>query len=395
MNMMDDLEEFERWMIDIQRFSPHTVIQTMRKLRYVFNHSDWPLKVSASQDFIREVWEKKGNKTANGYIKILNRWLRFKGIGEMKYFKEYGSEFTIQYCSQEEVRKLMQVAKLKGPREYAMFSLLFGTGIRLGEAVDLLISNIGPQTITVKGKGQKVREIYLPQETRKAIDDYLPRRTAPEGREDLGYLFTTKAARKMSYDFFRKICQDVAFAAGVKFHPHMARHTYATGLLKRGVSILYVSRLLGHEDLDSTSIYLHPSQADAINAAREAIDSQKAQEPKSMDRRGAERPHADHTEHKDSDSKEESEDDDEPHGGLREKAFLLAFLDSLEDDLFLMGNGTEEMGNTIENKGNATEKLPVLAFRRNFSHRFKPIRATPSGIKRATHAMKPSGGKLP
>ena len=286
---MNDLEEFERWMIDNQRFSPHTVNQTMRKVRYVFQHSDQPLSIFAFQGFIREVWEKKGNKTANGYIKILNRWLRFKGIEEMKYFKEYGSEFTIQYCSQVEVRKLMQVAKAKGPREYAMFSLLFGTGLRLQEAVDLRTSNITAETILVKGKGQKVREVYLPQETRKALSDYIQLvRTKPDTREDYDYVFTTRAERKMSYDFFRKICQDVAFAAGVKFHPHMARHTYATDLLKRGVSILYVSRLLGHEDLDSTSIYLHPSQADAINAAREAIDSQKAQESNSMDRRGIE-----------------------------------------------------------------------------------------------------------
>ena len=314
---MNDLEEFERWMINDARFSPHTVNQTMRKVRYVFQHSDQPLSIFAFQGFIREVWEKKGNKTANGYIKILNRWLRFKGIEEMKYFKEYGSEFTIQYCSAEEVQKLIRVAKAKGAREHAMFSLLFGTGIRLGEAVDLLISNIGSQTITVKGKGQKVREVYLPQETRKAINDYLPHRTAPEGREDIGYLFTTKAARKMSYDFFRKICQDVAFAAGVKFHPHMARHTYATDLLKRGVSILYVSRLLGHEDLDSTSIYLHPSQADAISAAREAIDSQKAQEPHGMDRRGGEHP-------KD-DGIDTGEDEDDPPGELKEKALLVLF----------------------------------------------------------------------
>ena len=385
---MSDLEEFKRWMIDNQRFSPRTVNQTMRKVRYVFMHSDQPLSIFAFQDFIREVWEKKGNKTANGYIKILNRWLRFKDIEQMKYFKEYGSEFTIQYCSQEEVRKLMQVAKAKGTREYAMFSLLFGTGLRLQEAVDLRTSNITADTILVKGKGQKVREVYLPRETRKALSDYIQMaRTKPDTREDYDYVFTTKAARKMSYDFFRKICQDVAFAAGVKFHPHMARHTYATDLLKRGVSILYVSRLLGHEDLDSTSIYLHPSQADAINAAREAIDSQKAQESKSMDRRGGEHP-------KD-DGIDTGEDEDDPPGELREKAFLLAFLDSLEDDLFLMGNGTEEMGNTIEDKGNATEKFPTLAFHRNFSHRFKPIRATPSGIKRATHAMKPSGRKLP
>ena len=72
----------------------------------------------------------------------------------------------------------------------------------------------------------------------------------------------------MSYDYFRKLCQDVAFAAAVKFHPHMARHTYATDLLKAGVSVVYVSQLLGHEDLESTSIYLHPSQYDAIQMAR-------------------------------------------------------------------------------------------------------------------------------
>ena len=323
---MNDLEEFERWMINDARFSPHTVNQTMRKVRYVFQHSDQPLSIFAFQGFIREVWEKKGNKTANGYIKILNRWLRFKGIEEMKYFKEYGSEFTIQYCIPEEVRKLMQVAKAKGPREYAMFSLLFGTGLRLQEAVDLRASNITPDTVLVKGKGQKVREVYVPRETRKALSDYIQlARTKPDTREDYDYVFTTKAGRRMSYDYFRKICQDVAFAAGTKFHPHMARHTYATDLLKRGVSILYVSRLLGHEDLDSTSIYLHPSQADAINAAREAIDSQKAQESNSMDRRGGERPHADHTEHKDSDSGEESGDDDEPEGELSEKALLLFF----------------------------------------------------------------------
>ena len=315
---MNDLEEFERWMINDARFSPHTVNQTMRKVRYVFQHSDQPLSIFAFQGFIREVWEKKGNKTANGYIKILNRWLRFKGIEEMKYFKEYGSEFTIQYCIPEEVRKLMQVAKAKGPREYAMFSLLFGTGLRLQEAVNLRTSNITADTILVKGKGQKVREVYLPQETRKALSDYIQMaRTKPDTREDYDYVFTTKAARKMSYDFFRKICQDVAFAAGVKFHPHMARHTYATDLLKRGVSILYVSRLLGHEDLDSTSIYLHPSQADAINAAREAIDSQKAQESNSMDRRGGG--------HSKDNGIDTGEDEDDPPGELKEKALLLFF----------------------------------------------------------------------
>ena len=164
------------------------------------------------------------------------------------------------------------MAKRKGPREYAMFSLMFGTGVRLGEAVNLRVQDITFDTITVRGKGQKVRQIYLPQATREALIEYLKVRIVPAAREDSAYLFTTKAGKRMSHNYFRRVCQEISFAAGVKFHPHMARHTYATGLLKKGVSVLYVSKLLGHEDLESTAIYLHPSQADAIKAAKEAIE---------------------------------------------------------------------------------------------------------------------------
>ncbi len=72
----------------------------------------------------------------------------------------------------------------------------------------------------------------------------------------------------MTYDYMRKRIELVALRAGVKFHAHMARHTYATELLKQGVDIFYVSRPLGHEKLNSTQIYAHPSQEDAINEAK-------------------------------------------------------------------------------------------------------------------------------
>ena len=270
--MNEARKEFEKWMIDKQRFSPGTVQATLRKMEYVLEHTFGRDDPESMQALIREIWEKKGNKTANGYIKIINRWLRFKGIDELKYFKEYGADFTVQVSNSDEEKRLMDVARRKGPREYCMFSLLFGTGVRLGEAVTLRILDIAIETVTVRGKGQKTRQIYLPKATRDAILEYLKVRTIPLNKEDAAYLFTTKAGKRMSRDYFRKICQDVAFAAGVKFHPHMARHTYATGLLKRGVSVLYVSKLLGHEDLESTAIYLHPSQEDAIRAAREAIE---------------------------------------------------------------------------------------------------------------------------
>ena len=266
-------EELKNYMIDELRYGPETVKATLRKMDYIMTRIN-PGKDEreAFQEYIREIWDKKGNKTANGYVKIINRYLSFKKIAPLKYFKEFGTQFVIRYCSQEETDLLLRTARKIGKREYAMFSLLFNTGVRLGEACSMKIQDIEGQIVRVKGKGQKVREIYLPEETRDAIRIYLDERTRPLSREDQDYLFTTQAGNRMTYDFFRKITSEVGLAAGIKFHPHMARHTYATMLLRRGVSVVHVSQLLGHEDLSSTSVYLHPTQAEAIEEARKAIE---------------------------------------------------------------------------------------------------------------------------
>ena len=386
----EGLDRFQAWLINDQRYSPGTVRQTMSRIQYMFSHSSQPLSMDAFQAFIRKVWEKKGNKTANQYIKIANRWLKFKGIPMMKYFKEYGSEFTVQVCSPEEKSLLLETASRKGPREKAMFYLLFGTGVRLGEACDLRIQDVHPDTIKVRGKGQKVREIYLPPQASEALRSYLASyRTDPGAREDFPYVFTTKAGRKMSYNYFRKLCQDVAFAAGVRFHPHMARHTYATDLLKAGVSVVYVSQLLGHEDLESTSIYLHPSQYDAIRHAK-AVDifSRKPQDLDPMDWRGDGRPGSRGNE-PESDDDSGGDSDDEPPGGsasLREKVFLFAMADALDQDPG-RGNGAGLKGNTIGNKGNTTDKQPYFPLPNRFSSGISPIRATPKG---ATHVYRRS-----
>lgn len=263
-------------------YGPETIRATLRKMDYVMSRisPERTREREAFQEFIRQIWERKGNKTANGYVKIINRWLSFQRLKPLKYFKEFGTQFVIRYCSPEEVDLLMKAARKTGKREYAMFSLLFGTGMRLGEACNLRIQDIDGNVVRVKGKGQKVREIYLPEETSEAINDYLNDRTKPLAREDQDYLFTSRAGNRMSYNFFRKITADVGMAAGIKFHPHMARHTYATMLLRKGVSVVHVSQLLGHEELSSTSVYLHPTQAEAIAEAGKVIEGRTGEGPK-------------------------------------------------------------------------------------------------------------------
>ena len=264
---MTDLEDFEKYLIDEERFSPITVHHTISKLNYIFAHTNATSR-DAIQSFIRSVWEEKGKGTANQYIKVANRWLKFKKEPLLKYFKAYGNSFTVRLCTEDEKARLLQVASSRGKREKAMFYLLFGTGVRLGEAYSIKVQDIHPDTIRVKGKGQKIREIYLPPETYDAIRAYQEERIQPSTREDQQYLWTTKAGKRMSYPYFRKLCAEISLAAGIKFHPHMARHTYATELLKAGVSVMYVSQLLGHENLATTALYLHPSQEDAINQVK-------------------------------------------------------------------------------------------------------------------------------
>ena len=272
--------EFEKFLIDEERFSPITVHHTIQKIQYIFDHTQESTSRDAIQSFIREVWAEKGNGTANQYIKVANRWLKFKKEEPLKYFKAYGNSFTVRLCTPEEKARLLHAASSRGKREKAMFYLLFGTGVRLGEAYSLKVQDIHEDTIKVKGKGQKIREIYLPPETYEAIKEYEAVRVQPSSREDQQYLWTTRAGKRMSYAYFRKLCSDVSLMAGIKFHPHMARHTYATELLKAGVSVLYVSQLLGHENLATTALYLHPSQEDAINQVRNIKFFEKDQKHK-------------------------------------------------------------------------------------------------------------------
>lgn len=270
-----DYKELENWLIDEMRFSPSTVHATTRKLKYVADRCD--MTREGLQNFIRKVWNSQGNKTANGYITIINRFLKFNRMKPFKYFKEYES-FVIKLCTEEQEKRLLDIAKMVGKRESAMFYLLFGTGVRLHEACDLKLTDIMEDRIIVKGKGQKVREIFLPLESKDAINEYLTVRSP----SDKDYLFTTNKG-KMSYDYFRKRCEIVSLKAGIKFHPHMARHTYATKLIKENVDIYYVSRLLGHEDLSSTQIYLHASQDDAINEARKVRFFLEVQDQDNLD----------------------------------------------------------------------------------------------------------------
>ena len=149
---------------------------------------------------------------------------------------------------------------LKTPREKAVIELLFSTGCRVSELVTLKVSDINFETkeVSIFGKGNKHRVSYLNAKAEVSVKEYLDSR-----KGNSPYLISTEKAPydKTTKATIEKIIRNIEGRAkdqGLSTHitPHVFRHTTATVALNRGMSILEVSKLLGHENLDTTMEYI-------------------------------------------------------------------------------------------------------------------------------------------
>ena len=120
---------------------------------------------------------------------------------------------------------------------------------------------INERTIKILGKGSKERIVVFGVNTQKDLKRYLD-----DGRYKLDtngseYLFLNKDGNKLSSRYVRKILDETIVKASIEMHvsPHMLRHTFATEMLNNGADLVSVKDLLGHESLNTTSIYTHVS----------------------------------------------------------------------------------------------------------------------------------------
>ena len=153
-------------------------------------------------------------------------------------------------------------------RDRALLELLYGAGLRVGEAVALDVRDVDllAREVRVLGKGRKERVIPLPQEARQALGVWLESRRAPGYQaEPLFPSLTPKARRRrMNARAVQRILGRRAVSAGVadRVHPHRLRHSYATHLLDMGADLRSIQELLGHTSLSTTQRYT------AVSAAR-------------------------------------------------------------------------------------------------------------------------------
>ena len=162
--------------------------------------------------------------------------------------------------SESEVEKLLKSpnSKLKiEKRDKAMIEMLYATGVRISELINLKMTDIDTQRCVIKvlGKGSKERLIPFGESALEALNDYLKDRCKSPTKE----IFLSNRGTKLTRQAFWQRIKIYLHREGLKesISPHTLRHAFATHLLNRGADLRSVQLLLGHSDLSTTQIYTH------------------------------------------------------------------------------------------------------------------------------------------
>jgi len=155
-------------------------------------------------------------------------------------------------------------------RDRALIELLYGAGLRIGEALALDVRDVDllAREVRVLGKGRKERIVPLPQATRRALGEWLEARRRPGYQAEPLFpaLGRSRSPRRLDARAARRILGRRARAAGLaeRVHPHRLRHSYATHLLDMGADLRSIQELLGHASLSTTQRYTAVSAAHLV-----------------------------------------------------------------------------------------------------------------------------------
>lgn len=171
--------------------------------------------------------------------------------------------------TQSEVAKLLELpdgAKPEDKRDAAMVELLYATGLRVSELVNLELSqlNLAVGYVLAFGKGAKQRVVPLGDLARRKVEAYLDsaRSALVKGRSSR-HVFVTRRGGTLTRQGFWKVLRARARRAGIfkPISPHMLRHSFATHLLDHGADLRSVQAMLGHARITTTQIYTHVERA--------------------------------------------------------------------------------------------------------------------------------------
>lgn len=169
----------------------------------------------------------------------------------------------LNYSEVEKVLSMPDCNTVLGLRNACILELLYSTGVRASELVSISINDIDfyNNRIKIIGKGNKERYVLFGNRCEDLLNRYLKESRIVLNKKNSNYLFLNKLGDNITVRSIENIVNDVVSEASLKFSisPHVLRHTFATHLLDNGADLNSVKELLGHENLNTTSIYTHVS----------------------------------------------------------------------------------------------------------------------------------------
>ena len=167
--------------------------------------------------------------------------------------------------TEEEIKKLINSIDLNhdfGQRNKTILEILYGTGIRVSELINLKLSNIffKENIIKVIGKGNKERFVPLGEIASNEMKIYINNRNRLKiDSKSSDILFLNRYGRGLTRSMIFKIISDASKRVGLdkKISPHTLRHSFATHLIKNGADLRTIQMILGHESITTTEIYTH------------------------------------------------------------------------------------------------------------------------------------------
>lgn len=209
-------------------------------------------------------------RTQNYYLIALRAFLKYlmrtgvKSLPPDRIELAKVGERHLDLISKAELMRLLSApsdSDLKSLRDKAMLELLFSTGLRVSELCNLPRElDLSADEFSVRGKGEKVRVVFLSDEARKALKNYLSK------RKDMSDALFVETSQKEKGDVsplsprsVQRLVKHYAIKAGIskKVTPHVVRHSFATDLLQNGADLRSVQMLLGHANIGTTQIYTH------------------------------------------------------------------------------------------------------------------------------------------
>ncbi len=250
-----DIEEFLNY-VDVQRLN-------LVKIKYNDVHS-----------FLKELNDKKdSNSTISRKISALRGF--YKYLLKEEYCEK--NPFSLvslpkkekklpRFFYYNELESLLEVSDLSTPlgqRDRLILEMLYATGVRVSELVNIKVSDINRsmKNILILGKGNKERLVEYGDYCEEALDLYLKDGYYRLNIHSSPYVFLNNNGEQLTDRGVRYILSNLIEKTSInkKISPHMIRHSFATHLLNNGCSLLSVQKLLGHDSIKSTQVYTHVS----------------------------------------------------------------------------------------------------------------------------------------